>query len=146
MALNDIWIALMRIWASHGVLNVKTSYLKLHFELKTERLIFWWNPRGCFWTKLNEKEINLEEIKLRRNLCPFFSSLFCIFLYFLWSFCKQQSHPVHGSSELCPTAGCSCTLEAPHIPCPTAMILEMPMDVPPSSQLPKCQPSAGWGD
>lgn len=95
MALNDIWIALMRLWASHGVLNVRMSYLKLHLELKTERLIFWWSPWGCFSTKLNEKEINLEEINLRRNLCLFifFPSLFYIFLYFLWSFCKQQSHP-----------------------------------------------------
>lgn len=104
MALNDIWIALMRIWASHGVLNVRTSYLKLHLEFKTERLIFWWSPGGCFSTKSNEKEINLEEINLRRKLC-LISSLFCIFLYFLWSFCKQQSHPVHSSSELSPTAG-----------------------------------------
>lgn len=90
MALNDIWIALMRIWASHGVLNVRTSYLKLHFELKTERLIFWWNPGGCFWTKLNEKEINLEEIKLRRNLCPFFPVCFAFSFIFCGPFANNN--------------------------------------------------------
>lgn len=84
MALSDIWTALMKIWASHGVLNVRMSYLKLHLELKTERLIFWWSPWGCFSTKLNEKEINLEEINLRRNLCLFFPPV-CYTFSFIFS-------------------------------------------------------------
>lgn len=45
---------------------------------------------------------------MSRNLCLCFR-LFYIFLYLLWSFCKQQSHPVQISSELSPTAGCGCT-------------------------------------
>lgn len=107
MALNDIWTALMRMRASHGVLNVRKSYLKLHLELKTRRLIFWWSPWGCFSTKLNEKEINLEEINLRRNLC-LFSQFVLHFPFFSGVLLQTTIPPVHSSPELPPTAGCSC--------------------------------------
>lgn len=138
MALNGIWIALMRIWASHGILNVRMSYLKLHLELNTERLIFWRNPGGCFWTNLNEKEINLEEIKFRRNLCPFFHFVLHFLLFSevllqttilpcawqLWAVSHSWmqlhlgsiSHPLSHSYGIGNVCGCTPFLTAPKMP------------------------------
>lgn len=86
---------------------IMVRYLELHLELKMERSIFWWSPRGHFSTKLNEKEINLEKMNLRRSLC--------LFLQFVLQFSLPhvillqttvQPHSKLSSSEPSPTAGC----------------------------------------